>query len=212
MDGLNIDSFVKNNICYSCVVISIAKADIGTSSSVIYARKLDKDFGGEGLPFQLSRFKNCNSIFWENQEITKQNLEVGSIATYVQLGNEFFYVGKTKHRRQVSWPSLVRRPLEAVEGKPPCLFSHHVSLMQITCKWVLRNFHCAFIKSKLLYEVNKLVKLSRNFLKLTFQMLFWRRYFYLLLRRVDFPGNSCTLKRSENHHGGLLRIWSILKV
>ncbi len=102
---MDIEEFAKNNICHFCVIISIAKADSDTSRSSIYARKLDSDFGGEGHPFQLERYdvdRNTFNPLWENQKITKEKLEVGSIARCVQAGNEFIYYEKTAHRRQVS--------------------------------------------------------------------------------------------------------------
>lgn len=83
-----------------CVIVCIAKNDSDWATSVVYARRLinNGDFCGDGHPFRLS--KRNYLYVWENQDITREKLRRGSVAEYIEAGNEFLHVCTTKMRRQ----------------------------------------------------------------------------------------------------------------
>lgn len=83
-----------------CVVVEISNTHPGGATSLIYGRKINEEGSGVGEPYQLLTKDLIGT--WEDEEVKAENVQVGSIVKYVQVGDEFVFQGNTKRPRQVS--------------------------------------------------------------------------------------------------------------
>ena len=92
------------------VVIAVSKA-YDSANSFVYAREVDKkEFVGFGKPFQLSsRSNDFSKHVWDNDKLTEENIGVGTILKYEQMGNEYLYAEGTEFQRQVSTEFEIRK-------------------------------------------------------------------------------------------------------
>ena len=89
----------NNPVIPCCVVIATAKAHGTGGTSLLYASKLDGDSDIEGDPIRL--WTRNRRYIWSNEDITKENIRVGSVVKYVKFKEQYIYVGNTKLRRKV---------------------------------------------------------------------------------------------------------------
>ncbi|KAJ7393288.1 hypothetical protein OS493_006257 [Desmophyllum pertusum] len=72
------------------VVVAIAKRD--KSNSTVFARALDNDHNGEGTIFFLCKLTDSpdrdKSFIWSNEDVSKENLSIGSIVRFKRSGDE----------------------------------------------------------------------------------------------------------------------------
>ena len=92
----------SDEACNICVIIAVSKAHSSGKTSIIYCCKLNAVDGVdtvEGHPFRLS--KRDFRYIWDNDEVTEEKIHFGSVVKYVEVGQEYLYMGNTK-RRMVS--------------------------------------------------------------------------------------------------------------
>ena len=86
------------NIFNTGVVVGIAKHE--ESSSTICARGVDEEVDAFGPIFQL--VQNLNNQLWDNDEVERQKLTLGSLVTYrSDSENRHVYVKKLDVKTQV---------------------------------------------------------------------------------------------------------------
>ena len=93
----------NNENCNLCVIVTISKAHSSGRTSIIYCMKLntvDIVDTVEGHPFRLSK-PNFQYI-WDNDEVTNENIQFGSVVKYTEIGQDYLYRGNTKRARIVS--------------------------------------------------------------------------------------------------------------
>ncbi|PFX12442.1 Ankyrin repeat domain-containing protein 17, partial [Stylophora pistillata] len=79
------------------VVVEVAKTH--PRGSIIYGIKINEEGSGVlGEPFQLAT-KDLKDT-WEDEEVKAENVQIGSVFKYVQVGDEFVFQGNTKRPRQ----------------------------------------------------------------------------------------------------------------
>ena len=86
-----------------CVIITVSKAHSSGRTSIIYCMKLntvDIVDTFEGHPFRLSK-RNFQYI-WDNDEVTNEKIQFGSVVKYIEVGKEYLYMGNTERPRMVS--------------------------------------------------------------------------------------------------------------
>ena len=93
----------SNNACNNWVIIVVSKAHSSGKTSIIYCLKLDAV--GEvdtvqGHPFRLS--KPDFRCIWDNDELNEEGIQFGSVVKYVEVGEDYLYMGNTKRPRMVS--------------------------------------------------------------------------------------------------------------
>ena len=80
------------------VVVGIAKHE--ESLSTIFARDVNREFDAFGPIFQL--VQNLNNQLWDNDEVVRNQLSLGSLVTYrTDSGNRRVYVKKLDVKTQV---------------------------------------------------------------------------------------------------------------
>ena len=87
-----------------CVIITVSKAHSSGRTSIIYCMKLntvDIVDTVEGHPFRLSK-PNFQYI-WDNDEVTNEKIQFGSVVKYTEIGQDYLYRGNTKRARKVSF-------------------------------------------------------------------------------------------------------------
>ena len=93
----------NNETCNLCVIITVSKAHSSGRTSIIYCMKLNT-VGivdtVEGHPFRLSK-RNFQYI-WDNDEVTNEKIQFGSVVKYIEVGKEYLYMGNTERPRMVS--------------------------------------------------------------------------------------------------------------
>ena len=91
----------SDKACNICVIIAISKAHSSGNTSIIYCCKLNAIGDAiEGHPFRLSK-PNFRYI-WDNDEVTNEKIQFGSVVKYIEVGQEYLYKGNTKRPRMVS--------------------------------------------------------------------------------------------------------------
>lgn len=93
----------NNETCNLCVIITVSKAHSSGRTSIIYCLKLntvDMVDTVEGHPFRLSK-PNFQYI-WDNDEVTNEKIQFGSVVKYIEVGQDYLYMGNTKRPRMVS--------------------------------------------------------------------------------------------------------------
>ena len=88
------------DVCKNCVISAVSKAHSSGSTSIIYCLKLNAVGEVEGHPFRLS--KPDYQFIWDNDVLNDEEIQFGSVVKYVELGQEYFYMGNTKRPRMVS--------------------------------------------------------------------------------------------------------------
>ena len=104
-----------------CVVVEKAKTHPNGDTIIIYGRKINEEGSGVGEVFQLAT-KDLKDA-WEDEEMIAENVEIGSVVKYVQVGDDFLFQGNTKRPRWVS-----RRFLHYISlrcGIPSCLKTYN---------------------------------------------------------------------------------------
>lgn len=89
--------------CNICAIIAVSKAHSSGKTSIIHCCKLnavDEVDTVEGHPFRLS--KPDFRYIWDNDEVTKEKIHFGSVVKYIEVGQEYLYMGNTKRPRMVS--------------------------------------------------------------------------------------------------------------
>ena len=100
----------SNEACNICVIVAVSKAHSSGETSIIYCLKLNA-VGEviEGHPFRLS--KPSFRYIWENDEVSTEKIQFVSVVKYVEIGQEYLYMGNTKRPRMVGsifyFPSLL---------------------------------------------------------------------------------------------------------
>ena len=98
----------SNEACNICVIIAVSKAHSSGETSIIYCLKLNavgEVDAVEGHPFRLSK-PNFRYI-WDNDEVTTEKIQFGSVVKYVEVGQEYLYMGNTKRPRMVGFIFLI---------------------------------------------------------------------------------------------------------
>ena len=90
------------------VVIAVSKTNDSTTSYV-YVREVDEnEFGGFGKPFQLSiRSNDFSKHDRDNDILTDEEIGLGTILKYEQVGEEYLYTKNTKKQPQVSTQNTI---------------------------------------------------------------------------------------------------------
>ena len=104
-----------------CVVVEIAKTHPSGDMIIIYGREINEEGSGMGEAFQLAT-KDLKDT-WENEEMIAENVQIGSVVKYVQVGDEFLFQGNTKRPRWVSRLFLHYILLRC--GIPSCLKTYN---------------------------------------------------------------------------------------
>ena len=89
-----------------CVVVEKAKTHLSGNTIIIYGRKINEEGSSVGEAFQLAT-KDLKGT-WEDEEVVAENVQVGSVVKYVQVGDGFLFQGNTKRPRWVSRLFLFR--------------------------------------------------------------------------------------------------------
>ena len=92
----------RNEACNICVIVAVSKAHSSGETSVIYCLKLnavDEVDAVEGHPFRLS--KPSFRYIWDNDEVSTEKIQFGSVVKYVEVGQEYLYMGNTERPRMV---------------------------------------------------------------------------------------------------------------
>ena len=94
----------SNEACNIGIIIAVSKAHSSGETSIIYFAKLnavgDVDTV-EDHPFRLSK-PNFRYI-WDNDEVTGEKIQFGSVVRYVEVGQEYLYIGNANRPRMVSY-------------------------------------------------------------------------------------------------------------
>ena len=104
-----------------CVVVEIAKTHPSGDMIIIYGREINEEGSGLGEAFQLTT-KDLKDT-WENEDMIAENVQIGSVVKYVQVGDEFLFQGNTKRPRWVSRLFLHYILLRC--GIPSCLKTYN---------------------------------------------------------------------------------------
>ena len=83
-----------------CVVVEIAKTHTSGNTTIIYGRRINEEGSGVGEAIQLSTQDLKDT--WKDEEMIAENVQIGSVVKYVQVGDEFLFHGNTKRPRWVS--------------------------------------------------------------------------------------------------------------
>ena len=83
-----------------CGVVEKAKTHPSGDTIIIYGRKINEEGSSVGEAFRLAT-KDLKGT-WEDEEVMAENVQVGSVVKYVQVGDEFLFQGNTKRPRWVS--------------------------------------------------------------------------------------------------------------
>ena len=83
-----------------CGVVEKAKTHPSGDAIIIYERRINEEGSSVGEAFQLAT-KDLKGT-WEDEEVMAENVQVGSVLKYVQVGDEFLFQGNTKRPRWVS--------------------------------------------------------------------------------------------------------------
>ena len=83
-----------------CVVVEKAKTHPNGDTIIIYGRKINEEGSSLGEVFHLAT-KDLKDA-WEDEEMVAENVEIGSVVKYVQVGDDFLFQGNTKRPRWVS--------------------------------------------------------------------------------------------------------------
>ena len=83
-----------------CVVVEIAKTHPCGDTIIIYGREINEEGSGVGDAFQLANKDPKDT--WEDEEMIAENVQIGSVVKYVQVGDEFLFQGNTTRPRWVS--------------------------------------------------------------------------------------------------------------
>ena len=83
-----------------CVVVEKAKTHPSGNTVIIYGRKINEEGSSVGEAFQLAT-KDLKGT-WEDEEMIAENVQIGSVVKYIEVGDEFLYQGNTKRPRWVS--------------------------------------------------------------------------------------------------------------
>ena len=83
-----------------CVVVEKVKTHPSGDTVIIYGRKINEEGSGVGEAFRLAT-KDLKHT-WDDEEVIAENVQIGSVVKYVQVGDEFLFQGNTKRPRWVS--------------------------------------------------------------------------------------------------------------
>ena len=83
-----------------CVVVEIAKTHPSGDTTIIYGRRINEEGSDVGEAIQLSTQDLKDT--WKDEEMIAENVQIGSVVKYVQVGDEFLFHGNTKRPRWVS--------------------------------------------------------------------------------------------------------------
>ena len=83
-----------------CVVVEKAKTHLSGDTIIIYGRKINEEGSGVGEAFRLAT-KGLKHT-WDDEEVIAENVQIGSVVKYVQVGDKFLFQGNTKRPRWVS--------------------------------------------------------------------------------------------------------------
>ena len=105
----NKDDDDSPNIILKCVILATSKANSHGQTSIIYASKLSKDDAIEGNPFRV--YNRQGRYIWDNRELMKYRIRVGSVLKYVEFGGIAVYRAKhqSSNGRFASFPTTVKK-------------------------------------------------------------------------------------------------------
>ena len=83
-----------------CGVVEKAKTHHSGDTIIIYERRINEEGSSVGEAFGLAT-KDLKGT-WEDEEVMAENVQVGSVVKYVQVGDEFLFQGNTKRPRWLS--------------------------------------------------------------------------------------------------------------
>ena len=93
-------TYVGNREQDHCVVVEKAKTHPSGDTIIIYERKINEEGSGVGEAFRLAT-KDIKHT-WDDEEVIAENVQIGSVVKYVQVGDKFLFQGNTKRPRWVS--------------------------------------------------------------------------------------------------------------
>ena len=104
-----------------CVVVEKAKTHPSGDTIIIYGREINEEGSSLGEVFQLAT-KDLKDA-WEDEEMIAENVQIGSVVKYVQVGDKFLFQRNTKRPRWVSRLFLHYILLRC--GIPSCLKTYN---------------------------------------------------------------------------------------